>query len=649
MSRGVSNVSYSYAVGTIGFEDIEASRTISAGSSLQNIYNAYKGLFDDYSKIHGTLLAQMNAVLGKTYSGELDLATVFDENVLIDIKSLEAGQCKEGAKAYKYYLREVITQLNTLWSWKTQAADVLEQLNALIGREDPQEDLAHPLITQLEIADQHVQDAIKAFTKHTVIKDLTITKIVCDSSNPDMKNFDCDNFTAYETDYDGVVKKNSGNYKYESKLDGIDTLEGLRNLKTTKYAVNRSIITQCYKDAEMTELADEYDDLVYRKTSTVDSPNEEETGYNKGEKTDAIALFDELSLLDKLNYITLYYKNIDEWTPGYIFPNDAATGFPCVKPKDSESPTEDTNEVGQLEMFYIGYLVDRDGPVNALASFMEVKSTAIKEQIVLLSYRVKALQYYIKLLNKGLEKLTESQSEGRNSIPVVSCWILRLFGANVTRSLGYLKDYSGNYLNSGNPYIFAQYTGDTPDTGNGYHTATYYMLIETTDEGVESFLNCINEFNDSTNWDDYIGERLKKITSVLYYISNKRISLSLEKRDEYKILFFKFGDVGGVYGNCLPKELDVSRLDMTTLVSDNFGGVSGMSWKGGGSDVNWTTFISTWTTQYDTVISNYQSQLEYEQKSIASLRKKIDTFDSMASNFRNKAYSIYNKIVSKIS
>ena len=851
MSLNVSNVSYPYAIGTIGCQAIGASATIEANSSLQDICDAYKEIFDKYNAMHTALLGQLNHVLEqldghpRSYDGKLKLEDIFNDNHIFDEPDLDAGQCKEGAKAYKYYLKDIITRLNALFSWNEKAKNFLEQLELLIQKSSESYIEAHALISQLDIADKHAQEAIKAFTEHAVSKTLTVTKnVVYNDGITGKTDTSTENYQTYEAEYDGVLKKEGDVYTYESKING-----ALQSLKTTKFTVARTITTTCYKDKTKEDLADKYDDLAYRERLTEENAS--------SSTTSAIELFDELSLLDKLKYIVLYYKGN---RARYVFPEDVKIGFPCVQPKASTSSTEDTSEIGQLEMFYIGYLVDRDGPVNALASFMEVKTVAIKAQIVLLSYRVKALQYYTNLLNKGLEKLNESQAEEQDKlqpIPVVSYNILRYLSANVTRSLQYLKDANGNFLKDGagnelrNPYLVIQYQGDKPGTGDGYEEGdenlpyhltknNFYALVEATEEGISSFLNwnpiedpevdtlgyfdkcfmdsgaeyTISWSSEATIGSPILGDKITYTNSTIgpteeneliigtdqakeddiarglevgYLKEEKQIEISRQeirfivndhgKRiatdgittgkeitivgnkitigedevvinateclcdDETGIISFKGGKIdvtGKTYAinegddgtvtkititennkitinNCanstitetitveknpeyqppsgqeqpptvtgqyvkttttivsptinapenvffmkfdsasasksyLSKELEVSRLDVSGIT----GKYANFTWDKPPENKNknktlWQNFISTWTTQYDTATANQRSQLEYVQKSINSLRKKIDTFDSMSSNFRSKAYTIYNKIVNKVN
>lgn len=656
MSISVSNSLYSYATGTA---DINATREIQESATLAEIHSDYVELFDKYGLMHGTLLGQLNEIFGTKYSDTLDIETIFSDVFSEKYKS----ECKEGIKAYKYYLKEVVMGLNNLWSWKKQAETLLGQLNDLTGSNQNENGDAHYIITQLEIADKHIQDIIKTFTEYVVRKEVTqYCYVSYNDGTGDKEEISLpETFSVCETEYMDISSKYTS--KIGEKIKNIDVLKGL---KAQKQKVERTLNIS-YKDSETGDLTDKYDNLAYydvKKSDTITSTSE-----------DRIALFDELPLLDKLKYIKIYYD--DTSGSRYIFPKDKNFGYPCVKPEYEYSPTEDNNEIGQLEMFYIGYLVDRDGPVNAVASFMEVKSTAIKEQIVLMSYRVKALQYYIKLLNRGLEELTKSQSSGPDEIPEASKNILQYLGPNITRSLMYLKDANGTFLKDSkgnelkNPYLVVQYKGDDPaeadkedkkakdagneEKGNHLSNSRNYILIEATDEGIENFLkpNSLGKFFEEASSDTCILGNYKIddnvffiVGSIIKIIGGKNEGTIYSVKLPNLFLRFKSSESHKLY---LPKELGVSRLDISNITVDNYAG-SKWGWNKAPEELDdtWTGFIESWTSTYDTTISNYKSQLEYVEKTITSLRKKIDTFDSMASSSRSKAYSIYNKTVNKI-
>ena len=654
----------------------------------------------------------MLKLLGNTHNvsfndeGELDLSKIFDENELIN----EEGECKEGAKAYKYYLRENISQLNALHSWNKRANELLVRLNALSEGNEAE---AHYLISQLEIADQHAKEAVKAFTQYVVVKTLNVVKVTYYNDGTETKS---EQYKAHEFEYAGILNQEEnqeGNYVYSSRLaDSYDSLEDLRKIQTDKYTVTRKIKTTCYKDEAKTQMADKYDDLAYRETTISDESEkiefDDENGTND-EKEKAIALFGELPLLDKLKYIILYYKISDQ---RHVYPQNATVGFPCVFPKKNLKPEEDTAELGQLEMFYIGYLVDRDGPINALASFLEVKSVAIQAQIVLMSYRLKALQHYIKLLNKGFDALNRSQASTNvdeyNRIPRESYNILAFLGANTARSLLYLKDDNGKFLSDEpelqQPFLVIQYVSmdgksNGPEISADNNTYEYhftgkndYILVEASEEGIDSFFKFAHYvapawlFQSTENIPEGNGNNaelsLPKARSGIYANfpvgsfddlyekpeqtlgnnQNEQNETQWKPIDKCYILHFEVPTEGEKLERYsepmtyLPKELEIMRSDVESAIKKHDGC---KDWNQNDADGDWgenvdkrqvwTAYVGCWTKMYSTVISNYQTQLDSVQKSVDALRRKINTIDSMSSSFRKNAYTIYNKIVNKVN
>lgn len=125
-------------------------------------------------------------------------------------------------------------------------------------------------------------------------------------------------------------------------------------------------------------------------------------------------VFRAVTLMDRLRYIRYYYKLILEAgaTDYSVFPNSADMGYPCLPDVQSTKATEDTKSLGAMEVFYVGYLTDRDGPVNAVSSFFEVKTEALRNNLSLQSQRISTLNLYLDFINAGLDLLNTSQSNG---------------------------------------------------------------------------------------------------------------------------------------------------------------------------------------------------------------------------------------------
>ena len=140
MSISITDVKYSYPiVSTIGSKEVSTNQKISE-NSIKAICQAYEKLFgivkeDSNSTIKGIieekanqLLGYVNEILGKTYSLDnlKDIAAIFDQDDIIS-KSLNENneylECKEGLKAYKFYLKEVLTKLYNLHAVIEDAKD----------------------------------------------------------------------------------------------------------------------------------------------------------------------------------------------------------------------------------------------------------------------------------------------------------------------------------------------------------------------------------------------------------------------------------------------------------------------------------------------------------------------------------------------
>jgi hypothetical protein len=191
-------------------------------------------------------------------------------------------------------------------------------------------------------------------------------------------------------------------------IDQLDILDGFsKEMNETfgfryMYDLNEDIwklYEDDYADATHTQVADK------APTSYQALRDTEVDAYQKAgvltKKT--IEVFNELNLLDRLKYIKLYY-DIDSGKTDALFPNDKVRGIPTVKEASK------TDVIAAIEPFFMGYLIDRDGPVNAVASYLEVKSAALVEKIRLESEKIKALNVYLKFINRALDILNASQS-----------------------------------------------------------------------------------------------------------------------------------------------------------------------------------------------------------------------------------------------
>ena len=113
---------------------------------------------------------------------------------------------------------------------------------------------------------------------------------------------------------------------------------------------------------------------------------------NDENDTHKITCFSELNLLNRLRYIRYYYEIVLGGDTDYqVFPDDSEKGYPCVPDIKSTTDTKATESMGGFELFYVGYLVDRDGSIDAYSSCLEAKSKAITDNIGLQSKHIEEI------------------------------------------------------------------------------------------------------------------------------------------------------------------------------------------------------------------------------------------------------------------
>lgn len=667
-TMSISSIHYTYPIPSIGSEALGSSCTVE-NSTISAIMGAYENLFGaegTYIKIQNTLCEELRNILSllgyqnSLSSFPLDISSIFDLNELAN------ANCNETVKAYKYYLREILTELNNLNSFITRAQNTINNASTLSGDEELVQHKAHEYITYLESLDQLSQETVKKFSSYSVVKTLDVARVVVQqkegASEVSQEVTSKKTLDLVETSYKDLV---SG---YKSILDdSYASLDTLRNVATQKQQGERTLINLYYEEdikTGATKATDKYN--TNAKVSTTVQENNITTSWSP------ITHFDELTLLDKLKYIILYHKTSGDH---YYFPDDPTCGYPCVINAVSSDLKEETKEIGNLEMFYIGFLVDRDGPTNALASFMEIKATAIRQQIQILAYQVTALNLYIKLIGRGLDMLNRSQAGDPATIPVGAYMVLRYVGANTARTLfrfadaqdRSLKDSNGNPVDT-NQYLVLQYQSNNTKATDSHFTSTNnYLLVKATDEGIDAFFNIINTVG--TQLDILFTQSSSTSLNGLYMNvtpGNVYRNFTVTQGPTPEIAATKtWNDASGdsfvLHFNSnseaqqnLPKELGVVTVDVSKAVQDNY--MEGVGWNDRNPDNKdvkvenvWPQLIQIWQTVYQTTQENYQSQLEAANQSVSSLQKKMDTFNTTSANFRNKSYSIYNKIVNILS
>lgn len=663
--------------------NISQARLLSSTQSVEARSNSVKSIKEGFSsseeKNYGiqrdNLLNQLNAVLslvksGANYSfdanGNLPIDTIFNECKLSNIN------CNEGKKAYAYYLKEVLQKLNQLNQGVIKGQTALTALN-----KSTTEDQIKSYETTLEIQSDLVKNCLNELTKYTVIQTLDTIR---ESKRKNLSG----KVTTTKSE-----QTSETNYKIEHKdistsFSSIvpDSLEKLRSLKTDK-EFGKQTITTTLKNKETGTITDLNDKWGFNVTAR--------SNYSINEtKSSLIASFDELTLLDKLKYIIVYYKNNSN---PYYYPNDTKTGIPCMSredlkkyvpdedgdssnknelqalgiiPSDANAPKTDDVEVGAVELFYVGYLGNSQGAINALAKFMEIKSVALLTQITQQSYRIKALKLYLKMLEIGLQELNKSYNttaredkdkpEPNEGISRKTYLALKYAAANQTRTLITINDED---------YIVMQL--DKNETTDNYHLSNNnaYILVKATTDGINEFLGLsytkVDKFFDTESTLIFKQDETKieikmkteketEINNVVLYDKVKFNTIGFNTLKGSNLLFMQTNDTNAK--NFLPKELETVKIKIDKLINTKAGG---LSWNctnpddGTDFNQNWPSIVEMWQNTCQTAIDNVGSQIESVNKTIKSLRSKVDTFDSSSSRFRDKFYSTIMTVLNKIS
>lgn len=654
---------------------ISQARLLSSTQSVEARSNSVKSIESTYSDfssggIYETkrdkLLNQLNAVLSlvpssANYSfsdnGNLPIDTIFNKCKLSNIN------CNEGKKAYAYYLKEVLQKLNQLNQGILKGQEALKALNNCTT-----EDQIKNYKTTLEIQSDLVKNCLNELTKYTVIQTLNTTR-ESKRNNLSGKVTTTKSETTSETNYEIRYKDISSN---EFPTAVPDSLEKLRNLTTDKEFGSQTITTTL-KNKETGTITDLNDKWGFNVTAR--------SKYSINEtKSSLIASFDELILLDKLKYIIVYYKNNSN---PYYYPSDPKTGIPCMSredlkkyvpdedgdssnknelqslgiiPSDANAPKTDDVEVGAVELFYVGYLGNSQGAINALAKFMEIKSVALLTQITQQSYRIKALKLYLKMLENGLQELNKSYntSKGGEGISTETYLALKYAAANQTRTLITINDED---------YIVMQL--DRSKTTDNYQLSNNnaYILVKATTDGINEFLGLRytkvdNFFNTSTLTFEQDKTKIEikikteketEINNVVLYDKVKLNTILFNTLKGNNLLFMQTNDTNAIA--FLPKELETVKIKMDELTKST----GGLSWldtnpdDGTDFDQNWPSIVEMWQNTCQTAIDNVGSQIESVNKTIKSLRSKVDTFDSSSNRFRDKFYSTIMTVLNKIS
>ncbi|MBR1843559.1 MAG: hypothetical protein IJ793_01650 [Opitutales bacterium] len=391
---------------------------------------------------------------------------------------------------------------------------------------------------------------------------------------------------------------------------------------------------------------------TYEELRTMEVQAYEKQEYQKepvfGKKT--IEVFNELNLLDRLKYIKLYY-DIDSGKTDALFPNDKVSGIPTVKEASK------TDVIAAIEPFFMGYLIDRDGPVNAVSSFLEVKSAALIEKINIESQKIKALNVYLKFIQRALDILNASQSgadgdKTKHRLPdgaMVALTLLcggniyNLFETKDGKECLVIEDHikPGNYLlvptdEDGMRYLFGD-TGDTIARGDYRGNGTVIVTKDKTREnGTYDFLIA---------YKSEVGYDIKTIPfredPTYRYSASSETTKEFWNIDGYSRIIEWFDPYWTSLGNefTLPEQIDCEKINPKSVRR---------YWKFWTQSEITTDTVSSWQKAFQDKISFIETAIETVNTDIKVFRGKIDTLDALSSTFRNRTHTAYMKVASNL-
>ena len=342
--------------------------------------------------------------------------------------------------------------------------------------------------------------------------------------------------------------------------------------------------------------------------------------------------FNELNLLDRLKYIKVYFDIKETGTTNYVFPGSKEYGFPCVGEKDMDQTDV---RIANLEKFYLGYLIDRDGPINAFCSLNEIKVRALQESLNELQKRIKALNVYLEFINRGLTLLQLSQKDKPSGLPEGTVIAL-------------------TYLCGQKMYNLFEYNGVNYLVIPSVTTVGTYVCVQADEAGMRFLLgdgggltngNCqLKGLNGNRLWQVCSKENKNKPTRAV--VGDLRLLYSSGKLKE-----------GGYYGmieTSMPSETFSLPKELTEVAPINpksvkyYEDYSNVHKEGDDNYAPHDATISSWTDAFNKKTEYINAAIDTVNTDIDQIRDKINTYQSQATTFRNRAHDVYVNTVRRI-
>lgn len=599
MSQNILNVSSNQP-----FAPIENARAIGAQPSvadvsdktLSEIYAEYKKHFIDTTVKPGSkyptgtsypdLLKGACYRLGSiisvkttdTYGDDFSkLPEIYNHARMLypDNKAVD-GICREGYMALRFYVKSIVDYLEMLNTYIQEAQTALEKLQEIMDMPDIDKD------EKLQLAREHIDklSVCKRFADETV--DALVKRYQYNNDTKQWEIVGDEKDMLYEGD------------DIHSQIATMTSYKSLEALRTTPIK---------YKDSDKMKEA-------------------------------PIMVFGSLSLIDRMKFIYYYYKLIGRGYTDYTnFPDDIETGYPCIPDVESKKDTEATKHLGAMEMFYVGYLTDRDGPINAVSSFFEVKVQALRENLNIQSKSISALNTYLEFINRGLNILNSSQSgtDGKD--------IKHRIPDGAATALTYLCGGSmyNFYEEDDKKYLVLQ--------SNRKDRSNYCFLIPADESGMRFLIgnNGTDRDGRGNNFcDNYDLDETGVFTAT--FIDTKDPIDTVEMTNAKAVYHYynentNEADKGYVNNFKLPTRIDCANVIPNSVREYEYFY---------NNDKITTDVVSSWTDAFSKKTQFINTAIDTINTDIQVDRSKIDSFDSICSTFRSRAHEAHSNTAANV-
>ena len=592
MSRDISIIS-----SVRPFASLENIRAIGRQPAVSNVSNEslseivakYKQIFGDkscqqsYAYLESCILIALGRSIDQGAKYDNDFAKLSE--IYSDIRKIHGKFideiCREGYMALQFYAKSVVGRLEALHSHIQKAQAALKALEDVVnadGSEYEKNQKARQYVDKLFVFEDFSREETNALMRFHQF-------------NNDTKQWEIIAFTDETKERIQQLFLNSPLKTYNEYVAGDGTVNKLEYLRNTPIK---------YKDS--------------RESS--------------GEKTAPIQVFGSLNMVDRLKFIWFYYKLIIAGGDNRyaVFPGDHETGFPCLPNIKSADVTKPTKNLGAMEMFYVGYLTDRDGPINAVSSFFEVKVRALRDNLTIQSKSISALNTYLEFINRGLNVLNGSQSgakdkDAQKRIPDGAMLAL-------------------TYLCGGNMYNLVEARDKTKclvieDSQN----KGKYMLVSADNAGMNFMLGSRGDIGSQRGNSFSTNERNKGEWRAANFTfaempTNYHFSTTASNVDRHNDIIKDFGNTF-----LLPTKIDCANVIPSSVRQyDKFWDYTKIT----------TDVVSSWTQAFSNKTQFINTAIDTINADIQVDRSKIDSFDSICSTFRSRAHEAHSNTAANV-